>query len=81
MKPITIVKELFFASFLAVMLYLINCVEPLPEVFANLLTGMATAKTALVVITAIFLVHLTASMVLKKIGGKYYGLLCLLRRY
>ena len=81
MKPIAIVKDLFFVSFLAAMMYLINCVEPLPEVFANLLSGMAAAKTALVVIAAVFVIHLMASMLLKKIGGKYYSLSCLLRRY
>jgi hypothetical protein len=81
MKPIAIVKDLFFVSFLAAMMYLINCVEPLPEVFANLLTGMATAKTALVLIASVFVIHLMASLLFKKIGGKYYGLLCMLRRY
>ncbi|HBC76329.1 MAG TPA: hypothetical protein DC017_16070 [Candidatus Wallbacteria bacterium] len=81
MKPVAIVKDIFFALVLAAMMYLINCVEPLPAAISSILTGAVTAKIALVLISAGFVIHLMASLLLKRIGGKYYGLSCLLRRY
>lgn len=85
MKPYLIVKDIFTAIIFAGMMYLINCVEPLPALIANITSGVVTAKTALAVLTAIFAVNWFLSRISSissmSMGIKFYSLRERIKRY
>ena len=85
MKPYTIVKDIFTTLIFAGMMYLINCVEPLPAIISNIASGVITAKTALAILTAIFAVSWflsrISSMSSMSMGTKYYSIRERIKRY
>mgnify|MGYP000890519595 FL=1 len=81
MKPYAVVKDLFAALIFAGMMYLINCVEPLPAVITNIASGVISAKTALVILATVFVASSMAAYILKGVLGWRYGLAISLRRY
>lgn len=81
MKPYMIAKDIFAALIFIGLLYLINSVEPFGAVISNIISNSATAKTALVILTAVFVIRWFTLRFLKRIGGKYYNLMELIKRY
>ncbi len=81
MKPYAILRDLFAALLFIGLMCLINSVEPLPAAIFNIASGAFTAKTALVVLAAIFVASRMAAYILKGALGWRYGLAISLRRY
>ncbi len=81
MKPYMIAKDIFAAFIFIGLLYLINSVEPFGVVISNIILNSATAKTVLVVLSALFVIRWFTLRSLRRIGGKYYSLMELIKRY
>lgn len=81
MKPYAILGDLFAALLFVGLMYLINSVEPLPTAILNIASGAVTAKTALVLLAAIFVASRMAAYILRGVLGWRYGLAVSLRRY